>query len=95
MSEAEMVGAVVLALVTILGLFFTVAKPLAANTRQMTELSMQIKNLSELYDRHEEEFEKQILRNSDAHKRLWNHSVEQDQRLDNHEIRLTKLEGQV
>lgn len=108
MNEAEIVGTVLIALGTIIGVFSAIAGVLAKifikpmndlkdslheNTLQSTELSGQIKNLSNTYDRHQIEFDKQVQHNSEAHKRIWERVEEHDDKIDNHEFRLNKLEG--
>lgn len=93
MSQVEYVGYFVLAAVIVVGLFFTVTKPMTENTRQMTELTVELKNQREWQKSHEKEFKEQIAKNSGSHERIWKHNDEQDKTLQDHEKRITILEN--
>lgn len=92
MEQVQYVGYFVLAAVIVLGLFFTVAKPLTANTKQMTELTVELKYQRERQEKHEKEFKEQIAKNSGGHERIWKHNDEQDRAIEDHEKRITILE---
>lgn len=93
MEQVEYVGYFVLAAVIVVGLFFTVTKPMTANTKQMTELTVELKYQREWQERHEKEFKEQIVKNSGSHERIWKHNDEQDKIIEDHEKRIIKLEN--
>lgn len=76
---------VVTVMIALIGLFSTVYGPLSKNTKEntkaMTELSINIRNLTEQVKAQEEDNEKAI-------KRLWSHNDEQDARILNVEQKL-------
>lgn len=76
---------VVTVMIALIGLFSTVYSPLSKNTKEntkaMTELSINIRNLTEQVKAQEEDNEKAI-------KRLWSHNDEQDARILNVEQKL-------
>lgn len=88
MNTNEIVGAVVVALGTILGVGAMVVKPLIANVKIMTELNESIKNLTEKFNAFE-------INNHDDHKRIWTKNDAQDDLLNEHETRITVLENEV
>lgn len=77
---------VITALVT---LFFAIYNPVSKstkeNTKAMTELTMNIKSLTEKFATFENN-------NHESHKRIWEHNDEQDNLLKDHEKRLTIME---
>ena len=81
MGSNEVVGMVLVALGSILGVGVTVVKPILEVVKSMTELNESIKNLAEKFSRFE-------VNNHDDHKRIWCHSEEQDERLQDHEKRI-------
>ena len=68
-------------LIAIIGLFVTVGAPLMKNTKQMTELNVNLRNLTEEHA----EYEKH---NSEAHRRLWQHNGEQDEKIQEQETEI-------
>ncbi len=85
MSEAEMIGIVLIALASIVSLFLTVGKPLMDNQKVMIELTITMKNLSQKLTELESN-------NHDAHRRLWAKNEELAHTLEDHELRLHDLE---
>ena len=85
MSTNEMIGLIVVSLGSIIGLAFTVAKPILDVTKTMTTLNESIKNLTDKFSVFE-------ISNLEAHKRIWNHNDEQDEQLQDHEIRIKLME---
>lgn len=85
MSNPEIIGYVILALVTILGLYSTISKPILNNQKTMIELTCAVKELTDkLID-----LEKN---NTDSHRRI-HHKLEDHQReLEDHELRIHDLE---
>ena len=77
---------VVTVLIAIIGLFFTVGKPIINLNTNITTLNDGIKNLNERQDRFEKCSEKE-------HDELWEHEDEQDKILEEHKLRLHDLDG--
>lgn len=79
---------VVTVIVALVGLFMAVGAPIIKQTQTMTKLDATMETLSEKLTQLEE-------KNSDAHKRIWDHNNDQDKQINNHEIRIVKLEDRV
>ena len=88
MGTNEMIGAVIVALGTILSVGAMVVKPLLANVKVMTQLNESIKTLTEKFNSFE-------ISNHDDHKRIWSHNEEQDEAINKHETRISILEREV
>lgn len=77
---------VVTALVVVVGLFATLAKPLLKLNTTLVKLDDNVTSLRQsLTD--------QTASNKEAHTKIWAHESEQDKRLENHETRIERLEG--
>lgn len=80
---------VVTVISALIALFFAIYNPVSKstkeNTKAMTELTMNIKNLTDKFATFE-------TNNHESHKRIWEHNEEQDDLLKNHEKRLTIME---
>lgn len=85
MSTNEIIGALIIAVGTILSTGAIIVKPLIQNVKAMTELTESVKALTEKFNSFENN-------NHDDHKRIWSHSEEQDSLLNNHETRISVLE---
>lgn len=77
---------VVTVIVALVGLFKMVASPVIDLTRTITKLINTVECLSL-------DLAEAMTRNHESHGRLWAHSKEQDATLNDHTIRLTKLEA--
>ena len=86
MGSNELIGMMIVALGTILGVGVTVVKPILEVVKTMTELNESIKNLTDKFNMFE-------VANSEAHKRLWGHNDEQDEKLQDHEKRISLIEN--
>lgn len=91
MSEAEVIGTIVIGLSAIVGLFLSINKPLSDNTKAMTILTSNIEHLAEKIDEQNkkiEEQEKELLQYKDhmrdSQKRQWD-------KLDEHEKTLQQV----
>lgn len=80
--------AVVGVLVVLVGLFATVGAPIIKLISSITKLTVTVENLRE-------NVESVTKRNTDAHRRLWEHNEEQDREIKDHGMRLEKLEGRM
>lgn len=92
MFEAEIVGTIVIGLSAIVGLFLSIYKPLSDNTKAMTTLTLNIKQLANKVDEQNKRIEKQennLLRYkehvSESQRRQWD-------ALDEHDRQILKLE---
>ncbi len=86
MNESEMIGLIVISMGTILGVGVIVVKPILQVVKSITELNESIKTLSEKFSVFE-------VSNLEAHKRIWNHNDEQDEKIQDHEKRLSIIEN--
>lgn len=85
MNESEMIGLIVVCLGTILGVGAIVVTPMLQVVKSMTELHDSIKTLASKLSQIE-------INNLEAHKRIWNHNDEQDEKLQDHELRIKLME---
>lgn len=76
---------VVSVIIALVGLFLAVGAPIIRQTKTMTKLDTTMETLSEKLTSLES-------KNTDAHRRIWEHNEEQDKQLHDHEIRIVKLE---
>lgn len=86
MGDNELIGMMIVALGTILGVGVTVVKPILSVVKTMTELNESIKNLADKFNMFD-------VANSEAHKRLWRHNEEQDEKIQDHETRIILMES--
>lgn len=89
MNEWTVVG-VIIALV---GLFFTVGKPVINLNSNIVKLSFSVENLQKRLDEQRGDIDEQKRHASEAHEKLWKHNGEQDEKLIDHEKRISHLEG--
>ena len=82
MTEWQDVG-VIIALVGLVG---AIVAPLIRLNSTITKLTLMVDQLVK-------DMDEQHRRSHDAHTKLWDHQNEQDEKLVNHEIRITKLEN--
>lgn len=76
---------VVTAIVVLLGMIVTVAKPLISLNSTITRLTDAVRVL-------EKNLDAIAGKNSEQHAKLWSHEAEQDEKLSNHEFRIRKME---
>lgn len=86
MDTNEMIGLIVVALGSILGVGVIVVKPILKVVEVMTELTASVKALTEKFNKFE-------VNNHDDHKRIWCHNDEQDEKLQDHEKRIWLIEN--
>lgn len=77
---------VVTVIIAIVGLFFTIGKPILTLNTNITILNEGIKSLNKRQDKFEQDSSKE-------HDEIWEHENEQDDRLTAHELRLHDLDG--
>ena len=86
MGNNELIGMMLVALGTILGVGVTVVKPILEVVKTMTELNESMKNLADKFNMFD-------VANAEAHKRLWRHNEEQDEKIQDHETRIILIEN--
>lgn len=74
-----------LGIVALVGFIISVATPLMKLSKTMTELNINMQNLNKAMN---------VLtaNNTESHRRIWQHNEEQDEKIENHEKRITKIE---
>lgn len=76
---------VIVMLITLSGGIIAVVRPIVTLTKAITELTVTCKNL-------DGQFEGMKNKNTESHRRLWEHNETQDNILNNHEIRIQNIE---
>ena len=76
---------IVVGIIALFGFLVSVITPLTKLTRIMTELTISVEGLKEAIKQMGD-------KNTESHKRIWEHNTEQDELLENHEKRITKIE---
>lgn len=84
MTEWGVIGVIV----TIAGLFATVAGP-------MIKLNTAITKLTAVAERLEFEFNEFTKKNADSHRRIWEHNDAQDERLNEHDLKLIEHDSRI
>lgn len=84
---------IVTVIVVIVGLIGTVAAPLMKNTRAMTQLGGEIKNLIYRIEQNEKETNEIKVKASSRHKEIFERLDEQGEKINNHEGRISALEN--
>lgn len=72
-------------IVALVGFCVTIATPLMKLSKTMTELNVNMQNLNQAMNT-------LTANNTESHRRIWAHNDEQDEKLENHEKRITKIE---
>ena len=70
----------------LIGGIISIVTPIVKLTKSITELTVKVDDFSH-------QIEQQSVRSKEAHKRLWEHNEEQDDKLQEHEIRISNLEN--
>ena len=73
-------------IIALVGLFFTVAKPIINLTNTISKLDHTCERLDSQFSTFE-------VNNKESHRRIWEHNDEQDKAINDHEMRITTLEG--
>lgn len=76
---------IVIGIIALFGFLVSVVTPLTKLTKIMTELTISVEGLKEAIKQMGD-------KNTESHKRIWEHNTEQDELLENHEKRITKIE---
>lgn len=83
---------VVTVLIALIGLFVTVGKPMLSLNKNITSLNVNIEHNSKEIAELKTDLKKQNVDAHNSHQRLWDHNHLQDKQLQEHEVRLGKLE---
>lgn len=76
---------IVVGIIALFGFLVSVITPLTKLTKIMTELTISVEGLKEAIKQMGD-------KNTESHRRIWEHNTEQDELLENHEKRITKIE---
>ena len=74
-----------LGIVALIGFCVTIMTPLMKLSKTMTELNVNMQNLNQAMNT-------LTANNTESHRRIWAHNDEQDEKIENHEKRITKIE---
>ena len=85
MSEKMNEWSVIVMLITLGGGIIALVRPIVTLTKAITELTVTCKNL-------DGQFAVMQNKNTESHRRIWEHNDEQDKRLNDHEARLQNIE---
>lgn len=80
-------------IVVLVGLVAALAKPMLSLCKEITNLRGDLQALSKAANDMTAKMAKFETDNHNSHKRLWEHNTEQDEILQNHEMRLHDLDG--
>lgn len=92
MEEAKQIGEIIVAAGVIVGLFFTVTKPVIYVTKALAEHSLLLKNFIETFKNHEMDFKNQVNKNDSEHEEIRKHLCDHDTAIQDHELRLKLME---
>lgn len=81
MTEWAVVGV----LITLGGFFLTIGAPILKLNGTITRLQVVLDDLKK-------DFDKQQVKSSETHKRIFDHAAEQDRRIEDHEVRISLME---
>lgn len=76
---------IVIGIIALFGFIVSVVTPISKLTKIMTELNFSVLGLKEAMNHIS-------TKNTESHRRIWEHSEEQDVKLEDHEKRITKME---
>lgn len=76
---------IVVGIITLAGFVISIMGPLTKLTKIMTELTVSVQGLKEVVN-------EMGIKNTESHKRLWEHNNKQDESIENHERRISKIE---
>lgn len=83
---------VVSVIIALVGLFFTVGKPVINLNNTMTTLNVNVEHNSQELAELKGDFKSQRTSAHESHTKLWEHNTKQDKTLQDHETRLGILE---
>lgn len=72
-------------IIALVGFATAVIKPIVSLTKSITTLTVAVENLKE-------DLRFFSDKNTESHERIWNHEKHQDERLDDHEKRIIRIE---
>lgn len=76
---------IVLGIIALFGFIVSIVTPILKLTKIMTELNFSVEGLKDAVNQ-------MSIKNTESHRRIWEHNEEQDKVIDDHERRLIKIE---
>lgn len=96
MDTAHFLGMLVVALGSLFGFFWALARPLISGvtelTKSITSLNESVKGLKDDMQQIKDDLKEETEHASLSRKRLWDHNDEQDRKIENHEKRIYHME---
>lgn len=89
MNEWMVVGVIV----TLVGLFLTIGRPILELNKSMVTYGIEIRHNSQEVSSLKDEIKAQREDARNSHQRLWDHNDKQDEKLNDHEQRIGLLEN--
>lgn len=83
---------VVTVLIAVAGLALTVGTPIVRLNQSITTLNVTLQHLQKQMDEQKQELAAHEASSHESHRRIWEHNDKQDERLNDHEQRITLLE---
>lgn len=83
---------VVTVLIALVGLFFSIGKPIIDLNSNIVKLNTRLEEQSRRQDLQDEALKEQKTHAHESHKELWAHNKEQDEKLSDHDRRIERLE---
>lgn len=83
---------VVLVLSALIGLFFTVGKPIMTLNKNITTLNVNVENMRNDIQEQKKELKQQKLDAHDSHEKLWDEASRMNDKIADHETRISVLE---
>ena len=77
---------IVAGLFVLIGGIISIVTPIVKLTKSITELTVKVDGFAR-------QIEQQSVKSKESHERLWIHNEEQDEKLQEHEIRISNLEN--
>ena len=81
MTEWGVVGVIVV----LIGLGVSIIKPIVALTKSITELTVTMQGF-------QHDLDNMTLKNTESHRRIWEHNDDQDEKIQDHETRIQIIE---
>ena len=84
---------VVLVLSTLVGLFFTVGKPIMTLNKNITTLNVNVENMRNDIQEQKKDLKQQKIDAHSSHEKLWNETSKINDKVADHEKRISVLEN--
>lgn len=84
---------VVTVLIAVVGLALTVGTPIVRLNQTITTLNVTLEQIKRDVERNAKAISDQETASKESHRRIWDHNDKQDEQINNHEQRITRLES--